>query len=601
MLVGLLSEDTMYTKNRDLKQLGVTIAVVLIITIAFAAQASAANDPEVSVRAPDWTITAFDATIMMEYFDDDYIKDLEGEFDLSFDTDVVSVVSVTGMKIKTKVVPIEWEFVEGSDNKKIHVEFIIPDDTGTRTYGEFVKIQFNLVGDRGDSSLLDISGSLADKDGTAVSAKWTDDTVNIESFDVEVNAPEFVSTDTFDAEIDITDVVDLNCGSFDLSFDPGVVNVTDVKPGTIGGATIPIEGWTFEKSDMIRVIFKLPGDNGVSGSGTLATVNFDVIGEDGDSSVLDIVEKSSDTVISNTESDGLPVNWIDATVTINSEAPPPPNETDTYVYVKNLDDDKLTVFLFIDGNFIIDKDVSSGSTKKYSNYKLLEGLHTFKIKWYDLDTEAWYEQTTEYSVSGETDLVVINTVEHTAEDTRISAQVYVKNNDDDPLVVYLHIDDTYKKCETIEAEDTCDYEDAGYEFDEEESHTFMIRWRDPDTDVEYEKLIRKYIKSEESIMIYIDPHTEDDLITTASIPTSSSAPQSSSTSSSAPATSAGSGTVESSPTTTSTTPITVLHTDPVSAGSNESGAGQSQSQYHHLYTLVGAIAIITAVTQIRRG
>ena len=59
----------MHTKNRDLKQLGAMIAAVLIITIAFAAQASAANDPEVSVRAPDWTTTAFDATIKMEYFD----------------------------------------------------------------------------------------------------------------------------------------------------------------------------------------------------------------------------------------------------------------------------------------------------------------------------------------------------------------------------------------------------------------------------------------------------------------------------------------------------------------------------------------------------
>jgi len=375
-----------------------------------------------------------------------------------------------------------------------------------------------------------------------------------------------------------------------------VINVTDVKPGKISGTDITLEDWMFKKDNRIVVIFKYPKlGEGVTGSGTLATISFDVIGEEGDSSVLDIVE-TRDTVIVNTETDKLPINWIDANVTIDSAATRQPNEIDTYVYVKNLDDDKLTVFLFIDGNFIIDKDVSSGSTKKYSNYKLFGGSHTFKIRWYDLDTEEWYEQTTEYSVSGETDLVVINTVEHTEEDARISAQVYVKNNDDDLLDVYLYIDDTYKKYETIEAEDTCDYEDDGYEFDEKESHTFMIRWRDPDTGVEYEKLIRKYIKSEESITMYVDPHTEDDLIATASIPTSSSA----STSSPAPATSAGSGTAELATTTTSTTPITVLHTDPSSAGSNENGAGQSQSQYPHLYTLVGAIAIITAVTQIRR-
>ena len=598
----------MHTKNRDLKQLGAMIAAVLIITIAFAAQASAANDPEVSVRAPDWTTTAFDATIKMEYFDSG-VRSLEGQFDLSFDTDVVELKSVTGKEIKSKKVTIEWDFVDGSDNSKIWVEFTVPDDVNsTLTNGNIAKIHFDLVGETGDSSLLDITGDPpAYTDGTAVpSVKWTDDTVNIGSFDVTVNAPADVSTDTFDANIDITDVEGLDSAQLELSFDPGVANVTAVKPGKISGNEIPVDSWGFKqcKNDTIIININLPGTSGVSGSGTLATITFAVLGVDGDSSVLDIVEKSS--VIVNTEGEDLPVNWIDATVTIDSTASAPPNETDTYVYVKNLDDDKLTVFLFIDGNFIIDKDVSSGSTKKYSNYKLLEGSHAFKIKWYDLDTEKWYETTTEYSVSGETDLVVINTVEYTEEDARISARVYVKNHDDDCLDVYLYIDDVYKKYETIEADDTCDYEDAGYEFDEAESHTFKILWRDPDTDVEYEKITRKYIKSEESITMYIDPHTEDDLVTTASMPTLSSATRSSSssasTSSPAPAASAGSGTVESSsPTTTSTTPITMLHTGPSSAGSNESGAGQSQSQYHHLYTLVGAIAIITAVAQIRRG
>ena len=585
----------MYTEKRNLKRLGM-VAAIAIIALIFAAQASAADDDlEVSVCVPDWTVTAFDVIIKMQYFDDG-IKDLEGEFDLSFDTDVVSVVSVTGMKIKTKVVSIKWEFVEGSDNKKIHVEFTIPDDTGTRTYGDFVEIRFNLEGDRGDSSLLDISdGSIAYSDGTEVSAKWTDDTVNIESFDVTVDAPESVAIGTFDAEISITDVVDLDSAQLKLSFDPGVVNVTDVKPGKISGNDIPIEMWCFDKNNTIIVTLNLPGTKGVSGSGTLATISFAVTGEDGDSSVLDIVEKS-DTFIINTESDRLPINWIDANVTINSEAPQALSDTDTTVFVKNLDDDKLTVFLYIDSNYIDDKDVSAGSTKEYSTYKLVEGPHTFKIKWYDHDTKQEHEKIEERNVSGDTDVVVLYTVEHADKDTKISARVYVKNNDDDPVDVFLYIDDTYKEYETIEADDTCDYEDAGYEFDEAESHTFKILWRDPDTAVVYEKLTRKYIKSEESITMYIDPHTEDDLITTASIPTSSST-----TSSSAPAASAGSGTVESSPTTTSTTPITVLHTDPSSAGSNESGAGQSQSQYHHLYTLVGAIAIITAVMQIRRG
>ncbi|MEA1905761.1 MAG: cohesin domain-containing protein [Euryarchaeota archaeon] len=589
----------MYTKNRDLKQLGVMIYAVLIITIAFAAQASAGDDePEIGFDAPDWVIDSFAVNTKINNIETDDIKGMHGQFDISFDPDVIKVTEVGPCNSNVEIIKSD---LENSDEGEISVEFSVSTTNANRV---LVEVEFDIVGDEGESCDLGISGSIYHRDGDEISAKWTGDTINIGSFDVSVDAPIDVSADTFDVDIRITNVEDLNAGGFVLSFDSSVVNVTDVEPGTISGKTIPIEYWGFEGDNTIKTIVKLPlDDNGVSGSGPLATITFDVIGRDGDSSVLDIVE-NSDACFTNTESDKLPIKWIDATVTIDSTASLPPNETDATVFVKNLDDDKLTVFLYIDGNYIDDKDISSGSNKEYSTYKLLEGPHTFKIKWYDHDTKKEHEKVEERSVSGDTDVVVLYTVEHADKDTRISARVYVKNNDDDPLDVFLYVDDTYKEYETIEADDTCDYEDAGYEFDEVESHTFMIRWRDPDTDVEYEKLIRKYIKSEESITLHVDPHTEDDLVTTASVLTSSSAPQSSaapsSSSSSAPATSAGSGGVESSPTTTSTTPITVLHTDPVSAGGNESGAGQSQSQYHHLYTLVGVIAIITAVMQIKR-
>ncbi len=581
----------MYTKN--LKRLGM-IAAVSIIVMLFATCAAAEDEIEVGFDAPDWAIGSFAVNTKIDNIDTADMRGMYGQFDISFDPDVLKVTKVGSCN--TGGVQIVKYDLEDSDEGKISVEFSV---STTYKYRVLVEVTFDVVGDEGESSDLEISGSIYYKDGDEISAKWIGDTVNIGSFDVTVNAPESISTDTFDADIDIADVEDLSSGGFALSFDSGVVNVTDVESGKISGIDLKLDSWMFKEDDTIAVLFKHPRlGSGVTGSGTLATISFDVIGEDGDSSILDI---SDEACFTNTETDRLPINWIDATITIDSAAPLPPNETDTYVYVKNLDDDKLTVFLSIDGNFIIDKDVSSGSTKKYSSYKLLEGSHTFKIRWYDLDTEEWHEKTKEYSVSGETDLVVINTVEHTDEDTRISARVYVKNNDNDCLDVYLYIDDVYKKYETIEAEDTCDYEKDGYEFEEEEVHTFKIKWRDPDTAVEYEKLIREYIKTEESITMYVDPHTEYDLITTASILTSSSVPKSSSsTSSPAPTTSAGSGTLESSSTTTPTMPITVLHTDPISAGGNDNGAGQSQSRYHHLYTLVGAIAIIVAATQIRR-
>ena len=588
----------MYKRNSNLKRLGM-VAAIAIIALIFAAQAAADNKPEVRVCAPDWTATEFDAIVNMECFDGG-IKSLEGRFDLSFDTDVVELKSITGKKIDDKTVTIMWDFVDDSDNKKIWVEFTVPSDIkSTLTNGNIAKIHFGLVGDTG-KSLLDLTGApLAYADGTVVpSVKWTDDTVNIGSFDVTVNAPESVSTDTFDADIDITDVVDLDSAQLELSFDPSVVNVTDVKSGKIHGIDVPVDSWGFKryKNDTIIVNINLPGTKGVSGSGTLATISFDVTGEDGDSSVLDIVEKSImfiDSFVANTESERLPINWIDANVTIDSKAPPPQNKTDTTVFVKNLDDDKLTVFLYIDGNYINDKDVSSGYTKEYSTYELVEGPHTFKIKWYDHDTKQEHEKIEEHSVSGESDVVVLYTVEHADKDTKISARVYVKNNDDDPADVFLNIDGKYKKYETIEAGDTCDYEEDGYEFDEKESHTFMIRWIDPDTDIEYEKITRQYIDTAESVTMQVDLHTEDDLITTSVLALDSSPPkQSSTTSPPVSDTSAKSGTV----TSESQSSTTVFHTDPTSSGS---GAGGSQP-YHHTYTLVGVVAIVFAMMQIRR-
>ena len=288
----------MYTKN--LKRFGVMITAILIIAMIFAVQASAGDDPEVSVRAPDWTITAFDATIKMGFFDGG-VRSLEGQFDLSFDTDVVELKSVTGEEIDSKDVTIEWDFIDGSDNSKIWIEFTVPDDVkSTLTSGNIAKIHFDLVGDTGEKSLLDITGDpLTYTDGTTApsSVEWTDDTVNIGSFDVAVNAPTDVSTDTFDADIDITGVEDLDSAQLKLSFDPGVVNVTDVKPGKISGKEVPIEMWCFDRNNTILVTLNLPGTDGVSGSGTLMTISFDVVGEDGDSSVLDIVEKSGSFVV----------------------------------------------------------------------------------------------------------------------------------------------------------------------------------------------------------------------------------------------------------------------------------------------------------------
>ena len=118
-----------------------------------------------------------------------------------------------------------------------------------------------------------------------------------ENVSVRVNAPEFVSG-TFDVTIDIYNVVDLYGGQFDLSFDPDVVNVNDVHEGEIDGATVTIDEWGLVDGDRrVRVLFNIDDEEnpvGVSGSGYLASIRFEVAGDDGDTSALEL----SDGVLS---------------------------------------------------------------------------------------------------------------------------------------------------------------------------------------------------------------------------------------------------------------------------------------------------------------
>jgi len=177
--------------------------------------------------------------------------------------------------------------------------------------GYVTKIGFAITGSQGDSCVLDISdGLLVDTSADEIPATWTDADVAI-GVPVKVNAPESVSG-TFDATIDVANVINLDSGQFDLSFDSDVVNVTSIVSGSIGTTEVRLDGWTFRDSGTVRVIFNLPGATGVSGSGSLATIHFEVTGTAGDASALAI----SDGLLIDTESGRIPAVWIDNEVSV---------------------------------------------------------------------------------------------------------------------------------------------------------------------------------------------------------------------------------------------------------------------------------------------
>jgi hypothetical protein len=118
---------------------------------------------------------------------------------------------------------------------------------------------------------------------------------------VIVNAPERVDGD-FSVVIEVENAIDLDSGQFDLYFDPAAVSVTDVDDGNIDGTTIPIADWAVDK-DKIRVLFNLPGINGVSGSGSLATIHFETIVPG------DCAMEISDGLLVNNMAEAMSASW----------------------------------------------------------------------------------------------------------------------------------------------------------------------------------------------------------------------------------------------------------------------------------------------------
>ena len=119
---------------------------------------------------------------------------------------------------------------------------------------------------------------------------------------VSITASEWVEGTTGYAVVEITNVSNLDAGQFDLSFNSSVLKVVNVEDGDIQGTGIPVQ-WRSIDADTLRVIFNLEGVTGISGSGQLAKIGFEVIGP-GDST-LDI----SNELLGDTQANKISADW----------------------------------------------------------------------------------------------------------------------------------------------------------------------------------------------------------------------------------------------------------------------------------------------------
>ena len=76
-----------------------------------------------------------------------------------------------------------------------------------------------------------------------------------------------------------------------------------------------------------------------------------------------------------------------------------PTIAEAVVYVFNRDDDSLSVSLFIDSQLMGTEDISKDKEKKFGEFPLEAGPHTFKITWWDDDTKKTHQEEIMVTVS----------------------------------------------------------------------------------------------------------------------------------------------------------------------------------------------------------
>jgi hypothetical protein len=147
-----------------------------------------------------------------------------------------------------------------------------------------------------------------------------------QSVTVSVSAPAQVPcAGSFTASVDITQVDVFAAAEFVVEFDSSVITVTDVTDGLLGGNVIHVDGYTTPwegNPDRMKVLASWPPlYPGVSGAGYLCEIHFDVIGSQGETSSIDLL----DGLLANQDlQDGLPIEatWVGTTVTVGPCGPP---------------------------------------------------------------------------------------------------------------------------------------------------------------------------------------------------------------------------------------------------------------------------------------
>ena len=124
----------------------------------------------------------------------------------------------------------------------------------------------------------------------------------------------------FIVKVNIGNVTNFDAANYDVTYDPAVLEVTDVTDGIIDNSTIPVAMWGLIKPGSLRVINNVPGLPGVSGSGYLAEIKFHVVGPTGNVSEINL----SNGALSDASANEIPATWVGQWVHVYATTASPP-------------------------------------------------------------------------------------------------------------------------------------------------------------------------------------------------------------------------------------------------------------------------------------
>jgi large repetitive protein len=289
---------------------------------------------EFTVKVKADTVTDLDTFVLYVSYDPAVIRVKGTEGGTGVVKGQITDDSVTPSVVKS--IPITWRFEPAGTQGIIKVSGDLNAAVlqGANGSGTLALITFQVIGAYGAISQITPSNveMMQTRSIPLIVLRYNSakETVPYPPVTVSISAPSSVPAgDELNAKVNISLVADLNAFQFDIVYDPTVLQIKGEEGGTegvtgglIGASQIPISVWLYYPTGIpgiVRVIGAVENAVPVTGSGYLAEIHFDVIGEPQENSGLLFVDH--DVFQKNLFNSGgaiAGVTWTGATVNVIS-------------------------------------------------------------------------------------------------------------------------------------------------------------------------------------------------------------------------------------------------------------------------------------------